>query len=92
MSKAFKFGQSLRELRVHLCQTSEASQGVRKFIEKNYVDLKKLNPTTPILIREANNVQPKLWARYELGKEEHLNLTNMSDTQVLAALEKLAKK
>lgn len=92
MSKAFKFGQSLRELRVHLCQTSEASSGVRKFIEKYYIDLKKANPNTPILIREASNAQPKLWARYDLGKEEHLNLTNMNDNQVLAAFEKLAKK
>lgn len=92
MSKAFKFGQSLRELRLHLCQTSDASSGVRKFVEKYYVDLKKLNPSTPILIREAQNVQPRLWARYERGTEEHLNLTNMNDSQVLAALEKLAKK
>lgn len=91
MSKAFKFSQGLRELRLHLCQTSEASLGARKFVEKYYVDLKKLNPNTPILIREANNVQPKLWARYNLGKEEHLTLTNMNDTQVFAAVEKLAK-
>lgn len=91
MSKAFKFSQALKEIRVHLCQTSEASSGVRKFIEKNYVDLKKLNPNTPILIRECENVQPKLWARYERGKEEHLTLTNMNDSQVLGALEKLAK-
>lgn len=91
MSKAFKFGQALKEIRLHLCQTSESSVGVRKFIEKNYVDLKKVNPNTPILIRECSSVQPKLWARYELGKEEHVNLTNMNDAQVFKALEKLAK-
>ncbi len=91
MAKAFQFGQAVKELRIHLCQTSPASNGVREFIQKHYVDLKKLNQKTPILIREASNVQPKLWARYEFGKEAHVSLTNMNPTQVFAALEKLAK-
>ena len=91
MSKAIKFGQAVRELRIHLCQTGQASSGVRKFIEQAYVDLKQTNPNVPILIREASNAQPKLWARYEFGKEAHLPLTNMTETQVQAALEKLAK-
>lgn len=92
MSKAFQFGKAVKELRFHLCQKSPASQGVRQFLEKNYLELKKLNQATPILVREAHDVQPKIWARYELGKEAHLPLTNMSESQVLSALEKLAKK
>jgi NADH dehydrogenase (ubiquinone) 1 alpha subcomplex subunit 2 len=91
MSKAFQFSKSLKELRIHLCQTSASSSGVRSFIEKNYVDLKKLNQKTPILIRECNGVQPKVWARYDMGKEEHLPLTNMNEGQVMNALQKLAK-
>ncbi|XP_017747227.1 PREDICTED: NADH dehydrogenase [ubiquinone] 1 alpha subcomplex subunit 2 [Rhinopithecus bieti] len=55
----------LREIRIHLCQRSPGSQGVRDFIEKRYVELKKANPDLPILIRECSDVQPKLWARYE---------------------------
>ncbi|XP_012499008.1 PREDICTED: NADH dehydrogenase [ubiquinone] 1 alpha subcomplex subunit 2-like [Propithecus coquereli] len=54
----------LREIRIHLCQRSPGSQGVRDFIEKRYVELKKANPDLPILIRECSDVQPKLWARY----------------------------
>ena len=91
MSKAFQFGKAVKELRIHLCQTSASSNGVRQFIEKNYVNLKKLNQNTPILVRESSNVQPKLWARYDFGKESHLPLANLSESQVLAALEKLAK-
>jgi NADH dehydrogenase (ubiquinone) 1 alpha subcomplex subunit 2 len=91
MSKILKFSPAIRELRIHLCQTSNSSAGVRSFIEKFYVDLKRTNPTTPILIRECSNVEPKLWARYEFGKENHLPLSNMNETQVLGALEKLAK-
>ncbi|XP_072486636.1 NADH dehydrogenase [ubiquinone] 1 alpha subcomplex subunit 2 isoform X2 [Notamacropus eugenii] len=60
----FKVGKNLRELRIHLCQRSASSQGVRDFIEKHYVELKKANPDFPILIRECSQVQPKLWVRY----------------------------
>uniref|UniRef100_A0A8D2HAQ8 NADH dehydrogenase [ubiquinone] 1 alpha subcomplex subunit 2 n=1 Tax=Urocitellus parryii TaxID=9999 RepID=A0A8D2HAQ8_UROPR len=61
----------LREIRIHLCQRSPGSQGVRDFIEKRYVELKKANPDLPILIRECSDVQPKLWARYgEYGRWE----------------------
>lgn len=91
MSKALQFSKAVKELRIHLCQTSEASKGVRQFIEKNYVNLKLANQTTPILVRECSGVQPKLWARYERGKESHLPLANMNESQVLSALEKLAK-
>jgi NADH dehydrogenase (ubiquinone) 1 alpha subcomplex subunit 2 len=36
--------------------------------------MKKHNPHTPILIREAADTQPKVWARYEFGKEKMLQL------------------
>lgn len=32
--------------------------------------MKHHNPHTPILIREAQNISPKVWARYEYGKEK----------------------
>ncbi|XP_026881903.1 NADH dehydrogenase [ubiquinone] 1 alpha subcomplex subunit 2 [Electrophorus electricus] len=82
--------RNLRELRLHLCQTSAASQGARDFVEKQYVTLKKANPEFPILIRECSGVQPKLWARYAFGKEQSVALDNMSAEQVARALEKLA--
>jgi hypothetical protein len=34
------------------------------FVAKNYPTLKKLNPSFPILIREASNAEPMLFARY----------------------------
>jgi NADH dehydrogenase (ubiquinone) 1 alpha subcomplex subunit 2 len=91
MSKLFKFSQSIKELRIHLCQKSASSSGIRSFIEKNYVELKKLNPKTPILIRECSGVEPKLWARSEFGKESHISLCDMNESQVLTAVERLAK-
>ncbi|XP_066572875.1 NADH dehydrogenase [ubiquinone] 1 alpha subcomplex subunit 2 [Amia ocellicauda] len=79
--------KNLREVRLHLCQTSAASQGVRDFIEKHYVTLKKANPEFPILIRECSGVQPKLWARYDFGRERSVALDNMNADQVAKALE-----
>ncbi|XP_055035796.2 NADH dehydrogenase [ubiquinone] 1 alpha subcomplex subunit 2 [Misgurnus anguillicaudatus] len=81
--------KNLREIRLHICQTSAASQGARDFIEQHYVPLKKSNPDFPILIRECSGVQPKLWARYGFGKEHSVSLDNMNVDQVGKTLETL---
>ncbi|XP_020416967.1 NADH dehydrogenase [ubiquinone] 1 alpha subcomplex subunit 2 isoform X2 [Prunus persica] len=59
-----KLSQNLKELRVLLCQSSPSSATTRTFVEKNYKDLKSLNPKLPILIRECRGIEPQLWARY----------------------------
>ncbi|KAM6408781.1 NADH dehydrogenase [ubiquinone] 1 alpha subcomplex subunit 2 isoform 1-T1 [Rhynochetos jubatus] len=84
-------GRSLRELRIHLCQRSADSRGVRDFIEQHYVTLKKANPDFPVLIRECSGVQPKLWARYEFGKEKSVLLSNLTVDEVAKALENIVK-
>ncbi|XP_054841744.1 NADH dehydrogenase [ubiquinone] 1 alpha subcomplex subunit 2 [Eublepharis macularius] len=84
-------GSRLKEIRIHLCQRSPGSQGVRDFIEKQYVTLKKANPDFPILIRECSDVQPKLWARYEFGREKSVPLNNLTMDQVARALETVVK-
>jgi len=52
------------------------------FLLRTYPTMKKHNPHTPILIREAGNITPKVWARYgtsvrpnQEGSQE-LNFTN----------------
>ncbi|KAJ8979174.1 hypothetical protein NQ317_018996 [Molorchus minor] len=91
MSAAFKFASGLKELRIHLCQTGPASKGVREFIEKHYVELKKTNPKFPILIRECSGVQPKLWARFELGEEKAVSLSGLSCNDVLSKIQSVSK-
>jgi NADH dehydrogenase (ubiquinone) 1 alpha subcomplex subunit 2 len=54
---------ALRELRIHLCQKSASSNGVRAFIENDYVGIKKNNMDFPILIRECSGINPQIWAR-----------------------------
>ncbi|KAE9611113.1 putative ribosomal protein/NADH dehydrogenase [Lupinus albus] len=56
--------KNIKELRFLLCQSSPASSSARAFVEKNYKELKTLNPKLPILIRECKGVEPQLWARY----------------------------
>lgn len=92
MSKALRFAPAVKELRLHLCQKSLTSAGVRQFIEKFYVNLKQDNPTTPILIRECSNINPTLWTRYEYGVEKQIPLTGMNADQVFTAVENLTTK
>ena len=87
--QAVKLSPALKEIRLHLCQKSSASAGVRDFVEKHYVPMKVMNPKFPILVRECSGITPKLWARFGYGREESIDLTNKSASDVLAELEKL---
>ncbi|ENN72883.1 hypothetical protein HUJ04_003201 [Dendroctonus ponderosae] len=91
MSGAVKLSGALKELRVHLCQTSPSSKGVREFIEKYYVELKTANPKFPILIRECSGVEPKLWARFEQGKEKAIALKDLTASDVLTQIKSVSK-
>ncbi|XP_054300275.1 NADH dehydrogenase [ubiquinone] 1 alpha subcomplex subunit 2-like [Pongo pygmaeus] len=86
-SRGIRAKLGLREIRIHLCQRSSGSQGVRDFIEKRYVERKKANADLPSLICECYDVQPKLWACYAFGQEKNVRLYNCSADQVTRALE-----
>ncbi|KAK7304519.1 hypothetical protein VNO77_42400 [Canavalia gladiata] len=83
--------KNIKELRFLMCQSSPASSSARTFVEKNYRELKTLNPKLPILIRECNGVEPQLWARYDFGVEKGIKLRGLTETQILKALEDLVK-
>ncbi|XP_011687093.1 PREDICTED: NADH dehydrogenase [ubiquinone] 1 alpha subcomplex subunit 2 [Wasmannia auropunctata] len=89
---AVKFGKHMKELRIFLCQTSKSSQGVRDFIEQQYVPLKKNNPRFPVLIRECSSVEPKLYARYEYGVERSVPLSNLKAEEILGKVKELASQ
>ncbi|KAL8128598.1 hypothetical protein V2J09_017753 [Rumex salicifolius] len=86
-----QLSKHVKELRILLCQTSPESSQIKNFVEKNFKDLKTLNPKLPILIREARGVEPQLWARYDMGVEKGIRLDGMSEEQISKALEDLAK-
>jgi hypothetical protein len=42
----------------------------RSFLTRAYPTMKHHNPHTPIMVREALNTQPRVFARYEFGREK----------------------
>ncbi|CDH57787.1 nadh alpha subunit 2 [Lichtheimia corymbifera JMRC:FSU:9682] len=86
-----QLGKGLKELRVHFCQTSPASSGLREFIAQNYTAIKQANPELPILVREATGAEARVFARFDKGIERKAILQNASSQDVTKALEQLVK-
>ncbi|KHO00156.1 NADH:ubiquinone oxidoreductase 10.5kD subunit [Metarhizium album ARSEF 1941] len=91
MSSRYAFTKGLKEVRFLFCQTSEQSAAVRSFLTRAYPTMKKNNPQTPILIREAQGTLPKVYARYEFGHEMSQSLEGLSDKQIEDAVTGLVK-
>ncbi|KAI1351081.1 NADH dehydrogenase, alpha subcomplex, subunit 2 [Xylaria sp. FL0043] len=90
MSAKYAFTKSLKEVRFLFCQ-GEPSAATRTFLARAYPTMKKNNPHTPILIREAAGTIPKIYARYEFGKEKSQSLEGLSDKQIEEAVSTLVK-
>ncbi|KAJ5439059.1 NADH-ubiquinone oxidoreductase 10.5 kDa subunit [Penicillium daleae] len=92
MSGKYVFSKGLKELRFLFCQTSEQSAATRSFLNRAYPTMKKHNPHTPILMREASGTEPRVFARYELGKETQEALSGLSDSQIEERITTLVKQ
>ncbi|PQE21279.1 hypothetical protein CJF32_00006404 [Rutstroemia sp. NJR-2017a WRK4] len=75
MSAKYAFSNALKEVRFLFCQTAEHSGATRSFLARTYPTMKKHNPNTPIMLREAAGTSPKVYARYEFGRERSEDLT-----------------
>ncbi|TVY53047.1 NADH-ubiquinone oxidoreductase 10.5 kDa subunit, partial [Lachnellula suecica] len=79
MSAKYAFASTLKEVRFLFCQTGEGSGATRfvlpqlkmrwgigkgSFLARAYPTMKKNNPQTPIMLREAQGTKPVVWARY----------------------------
>ncbi|KAL2105795.1 hypothetical protein VUR80DRAFT_7729 [Thermomyces stellatus] len=91
MSSRYAFTQAVKELRFLFCQSSEHSAAVRTFLTRAYPTMKKNNPHVPILIREGKGVLPRIYARYDLGKEKSQSLEGLTDKQIEEAVTGLVK-
>ncbi|KAK3310887.1 thioredoxin-like protein [Chaetomium strumarium] len=92
MSGRYAFAKSLRELRFLFCQTAEHSSATRSFLARAYPIMKKNNPSIPIMLREAQGTLPRVYARYEFGKEKSESLEGLSDKQIEETVTKLVKE
>ncbi|TPX36629.1 hypothetical protein SmJEL517_g01136 [Synchytrium microbalum] len=81
--------RALKELRIHLCQTSPGSQGVRDFVTNKYLKLKSANPSLPILIREVTGIQARVFGRYAMGVERKVVLDGLTESQVESKIQEL---
>jgi len=61
----------------------------RQFVAKYYPQVKRLNPSLPFLVRPADDVEPKIFARYDYGGVAHRSLTNLSAEECLGKLKEL---
>ena len=59
------------------------------FFHKNYEELKMLNPLTPFVYREAEEMEPFVYARFDWGVEKKVPVPNKSDKEVLLVLKDL---
>ncbi|KAA8643383.1 hypothetical protein EYZ11_003405 [Aspergillus tanneri] len=89
MSSKYAFTKGLKELRFLFCQTSEQSAATRSFLQRAYPTMKKHNPHTPIMMREAAGTLPRVYARYGLGQEKQEALTGLTDKQIEEKVTKL---
>ncbi|CAK7267568.1 hypothetical protein SEPCBS57363_002657 [Sporothrix epigloea] len=91
MSSKYAFTKNLKEVRFLFCQTGELSAATRSFLTRAYPTMKKNNPNTPILLREAQGTLPKVFARYDLGRETSKSLDGLSDKQIEDVVSGLVK-
>jgi len=91
MSGKYTFMQTLKEVRFLFCQTSEHSGPTRSFLARAYQTMKKNNPHTPILLREAAGTQPRVYARFEFGNERSESLLGLSDKEIETKVTGLVK-
>lgn len=62
----------------------------RTFLTRAYPTMKKNNPNTPILLREAQGTLPKIYARYDLGRETSKPLQGKTAAVVFVGIGKVA--
>eukprot|EP00752_Nemacystus_decipiens_P017570 g15745.t1 len=82
----------MRELRFCCCNVSQTGAPVREFFRSNYAELKTLNPSFPILLREGTGADPYLLATYDYGVEHRLPLSGLSQEDIAKEVEKAVEK
>jgi NADH dehydrogenase (ubiquinone) 1 alpha subcomplex subunit 2 len=81
--------KNVKELRFILCQSSPSSIGVRNWLNKNFVDVKKNNPESLLLIRECENAEPNILARFKYGVERKIACEFATEEEVEEIVTKL---
>jgi len=92
MSWTSAIGKNLKELRVIFCQSNSRSQGMREFVANNYFPVKEQNPYFPFLVRECEEADPVIVARYRFGVERKVHTANLSQTEIESVVSDLVSQ
>mmetsp|Transcript_2165 Transcript_2165/g.2264 ORF Transcript_2165/g.2264 Transcript_2165/m.2264 type:complete len:103 (-) Transcript_2165:198-506(-) len=92
MSWVKNVGKGVKELRFIFCQNSSRSQGMRDFVAKNYLKVKEQNPTFPFIVRECEDADPNVIARYRFGIEKKAFTAGLSDQEIEKIIEDFVSK
>jgi len=60
-------------------------------VKENYSNVKQLNPTLPILIRESSGQSPRLVARYGFGVEKSAGVAGLDAKAIGAKMQELVE-
>jgi NADH dehydrogenase (ubiquinone) 1 alpha subcomplex subunit 2 len=58
-------------------------------VQNNYLQIKEDNPQLPFIVRECENAQPTVMARYHYGVEQRVWVENFDEGQIKEAVEEL---
>lgn len=79
----------MQELKFVYPSKKPISQGTIRFIQKNYQQMKRLNPRLPILVRTYDDSTPQLVARYDYGGIANRDLSNLNEDDIMEKLREL---
>ncbi|KAG6376796.1 NDUFA2, NADH ubiquinone oxidoreductase 10.5kD subunit [Boletus reticuloceps] len=72
-----------------LSMIADSNHHHSQFIVSEYSFIKKHNPDLPVLIREATGTPARVFARFERGVEKHVELDNLSSSEVASKVAQL---
>ncbi|KAL9654061.1 hypothetical protein ABK040_011605 [Willaertia magna] len=88
MSWRGKVSKNVHQLIFYFCPKNTQSNGVREFIVKNYSEIKALNPSTGLLVRETPEVDPFIMVERHFGAREKKDVKDFTKEDI----EKLIKE
>lgn len=82
MSWRADISRNVQQFRILFDSNNRGAAGVRSFVERNYNELKRLNPETAFLIRMRPGSVTEIMAKYDLTEEvRHLEGATEADVE-----------
>jgi NADH dehydrogenase (ubiquinone) 1 alpha subcomplex subunit 2 len=64
----------------------------RSYVANNYWDIKNQNPTLPFIVRECEEADPYIIARYQYGIEKKALLANLNEKEIDKVVQDLVEQ